>query len=156
MKHNLFSLKLFGHPRHIPAKIPGCPATPAQKFSFPGFRRTYRTFGLPPHHVEDPHPTGRYPDPKVWVCARFSCLLHSFGSFCQFSLDLSVSVNLVNFGLFYAGHARQKRTNFLQTGRWGETTPKHPSSGSNIPITSPWKLPILKVLWRVYSVQPVN
>ena len=41
---------------------------PAKKFGFPGFQRTYRTFWSPtPLHVEDPHPTRRYPDQKVWV-----------------------------------------------------------------------------------------
>ena len=44
------------------------------KFGFPGFRRTYRTFWPPPHHVEDPHPTLAYPDQKVWVWVPFSSL----------------------------------------------------------------------------------
>ena len=25
--------------------------------------------------MEDPYPTGKYPDSKVWVCALFSCLI---------------------------------------------------------------------------------
>ena len=54
----------FGHPRDIPAKISGYPA---REFGLPGFRRTYRTFWPPPVHAEDPHPTRRYPDRKVWV-----------------------------------------------------------------------------------------
>ena len=45
-----------------PSKIPGYPA---KKVRFPGFRGTYRTFWPPPFHVEDPHPTGKYPDSKV-------------------------------------------------------------------------------------------
>ena len=56
-----FFLKLFRHPRDNPAKVPGYPAN---KFVFPGFRRTYRTFWPPPLNAEDPHPTRRYPDPK--------------------------------------------------------------------------------------------
>ena len=64
-----FFLKLFGHPRDIPAKIPG---HPAKKFGFRGFRRTYRTIWPLPLHVEDPHPTPRrYLDQKVWVWAPF-------------------------------------------------------------------------------------
>ena len=70
MNTNLF-LKLFGHPGISRAKIPGYPAT---KFGFPGFRRTYRTFWPPPLHVEDPHPTRKYPDQKVWVWVPFSSL----------------------------------------------------------------------------------
>ena len=66
-----FVLKLFGHFRDIPAKFPGYPA---QKVWFPWFRGAYRTFWPPPLHVEDPYPTGKYPDSKVWVCALFSCL----------------------------------------------------------------------------------
>ena len=50
------------HPRDILVKIPGYPV---KKFGFPGFRRTYRTFWPPPLHVEDPYPTGKYPDQKV-------------------------------------------------------------------------------------------
>ena len=46
----------------IPAKIPG---SPAKMFVFLGFRGTYRIFWPPPLHVEDPHPTGRYPDPSL-------------------------------------------------------------------------------------------
>ena len=66
-----FFLKLFEHPRDIPAKIPG---DPAKMFGFPGFRRTCRTFWPPHLHVEDPHPTRRYPDQKVWVWVLFSSL----------------------------------------------------------------------------------
>ena len=39
----------------------------SQKVWSPGLRRTYRTFSPPPLHAEDPHPTRRYLDPKVWV-----------------------------------------------------------------------------------------
>ena len=42
-KHELCFLKLSGNSRDIPSKIPGYPA---QKFGFPRFRRTYRTFCL--------------------------------------------------------------------------------------------------------------
>ena len=45
-----------------PSKIPGYPA---KKVWFPGFRGTYRTFWPPPLHMEDPHPTRKYPDSKV-------------------------------------------------------------------------------------------
>ena len=38
-------------------------------------RGTYRTFWPPPLHVENPHPTGGYPDPKVWVWVPFSSLM---------------------------------------------------------------------------------
>ena len=55
-----------------PGKIPGYPA---QKVWFPWFRGTYRTFWPPPVHVEDPYPTGKYPDQKVWVWVPFSSLI---------------------------------------------------------------------------------
>ena len=66
--HFFVFLKLFGHPSGISQENPG---HPAQKFGFAGFRRIYQTFWHPPVHVENPHPTGRYPDPKVWVGALF-------------------------------------------------------------------------------------
>ena len=50
------------------------PGYPAKKVWFPWFRGTYRTFWPPPLHVEDPHPTGGYAEPKVWVWVPFSCL----------------------------------------------------------------------------------
>ena len=68
-EHKLLFLKLFGHPRDIPAKTPGYPA---KKFGFHGFRRTYRTFWPPPLHVEDPHPTRRYLDQKFWAWVPFA------------------------------------------------------------------------------------
>ena len=69
MEHKLFFLiKLVGHPRNIPANIPGYPA---QKFGFPGFRRTYWDFWRPHLHVEDPHSTRRYLDQKVWIWFPF-------------------------------------------------------------------------------------
>ena len=67
---NFFS-QTFRAPPGCPGKIPGYPA---KRVWFPWFRGTYRTFRPPPLHVEDPHPTGGYPDPKVWVWAPFSCL----------------------------------------------------------------------------------
>ena len=55
----------------ISQQIPGISR---QKICFPCFRGTYRTFWPPPLHVEDPHPTGKYPDQKVWVWVPFSLL----------------------------------------------------------------------------------
>ena len=49
-------------------------SSPAQKVWFPWLRGTYRTFWPPPVHVEDPYPTGQYPDQKVWVWVLFSSL----------------------------------------------------------------------------------
>ena len=63
------TLKLFGRSRN--AKTPGYST---KKFGLPGFRRTYRTFWPSPLHVEDPHPTRRYPDQKVWVWVPSSSL----------------------------------------------------------------------------------
>ena len=60
-----FFLKLFGPFRDIPAKSRD---VPRKKFGFPGFE------GHTPLHVEDPHPTGGYPDPKVWVWVPFTSL----------------------------------------------------------------------------------
>ena len=64
-----FFSQTFRAPPGYPGKIPGYPA---KKVRFPWFRGTYRTFWPPPLHVEDPYPTGKYPDSKVWVCALFS------------------------------------------------------------------------------------
>ena len=47
------------------------PRYPTKKFGFPRFRGTNRTCWPPPLHMEDPNPTGRYPDPKVWACPPF-------------------------------------------------------------------------------------
>ena len=63
---NYFFLKLFGHSQDIRAKSWGYPA---EKSGFPGLQGTYRTFG--PHLFTWKTPRGRYPDPKVWVCALF-------------------------------------------------------------------------------------
>ena len=49
----------------IPAKIPGSM----------GFEEHTELFGPPPLDVEDPYPTGKYLNRKVWVCAPFSCLI---------------------------------------------------------------------------------
>ena len=68
IEHKLFFLKLFGHFRDIPAKSRDIPP---KKVWFPWFRGTYRTFWPPPLHVEDPHPTRKYPDQKVWVWVPF-------------------------------------------------------------------------------------
>ena len=48
---------------------------PPKSLVFHGFRRTYRTFWPPPLHVEDPHPTRKFPDQKVWVWLLFSSLI---------------------------------------------------------------------------------
>ena len=53
------------------------PGYPAKKRSFPG-SRDIPNFSAPPLHVEDPYPTGKYPDSKVWVCALSSCLVICF------------------------------------------------------------------------------
>ena len=47
-------------------------------------------------------------------CTRFQSTLVSFSHFWSV---------LVKFGQFQAGHTRQKHTNFLPTGKWGETRP---------------------------------
>ena len=70
METNLFS-STFRAPPGYPGKIPGYPA---KKFGISGFGRTYRTFWPPPLHVEDPHPTRKYPDRKVWVWVPLSSL----------------------------------------------------------------------------------
>ena len=66
-----FLLDLFGHPQDIPAQIPWYSA-----------KTSCRTFWPPTLHVKDPHPTRRYPVPKVWVCPPFFCLKSS-GSLVQ-------------------------------------------------------------------------
>ena len=64
---NFFSQIFRAHPGY-PGKIPGYPAP---KVWVPWFRGTYRTFWPPPVHVEDPYPTGKYPDQKVSVWVFF-------------------------------------------------------------------------------------
>ena len=64
-------LKLFNQPPpDIPAKSRDIP--PKSLFSL-GFEGHIELLG-PPLHVEDPLRTGRYPEPKVWVCAPSSYL----------------------------------------------------------------------------------
>ena len=76
-----FFSQSFGQFRDIPAKSRDIPP---KKVWFPWFWGAYWTFWPPLLHVEDPYPTGEYPDSKVWVCALFSCLKqgsnpHTFG-----------------------------------------------------------------------------
>ena len=57
---NFFFSNLSGTPGY-PGKIPDIPP---KKFGFPGFHSGHtELFG--PLYVEEPHPNGRYPDPKV-------------------------------------------------------------------------------------------
>ena len=51
IEHKLFFLKLFGHLRHILAKIPGYPA---KKFVFPGFEGHTELFGPHPFMWKTP------------------------------------------------------------------------------------------------------
>ena len=50
------------------------PGISRQKSLISLLSRGIPNFLPPPLHVEDPHPTGRYPDPKVWVWVRFSSM----------------------------------------------------------------------------------
>ena len=52
-----------GTPGISQAKVPGYPA---KKFGLTGFRGTSRIFGPHPFTWKTPHPTGRYPDPKMF------------------------------------------------------------------------------------------
>ena len=84
-----FLSQTFRAPLGYPGKIPGYPA---QKVWFPVFWRTYQTFWPPPVHVEDPYPTGKYPDQKVWVWVPFSSLnLSSLSESLSLSLFLILS-----------------------------------------------------------------
>ena len=71
IKPKYIFLKLFGHRRDIPAKSRDIPP---KKFDFPCFKGHTELFAPHPIHLEDPCPTGKYLDSKVWVCALFSCL----------------------------------------------------------------------------------
>ena len=51
-----------GHPGKIPLDIPDSSLRNPRKTNFRG---TARSFWPPPLRVEDPHPTGRSPDPKI-------------------------------------------------------------------------------------------
>ena len=64
-----------GHHRDIPAKSRNIPP---KKFDFSGFEGLSELFGPHPFmSTEDPYPTRKYPDSKVWVCDLFSCLTTS-------------------------------------------------------------------------------
>ena len=60
---------------------------PPKTLSSLGFEGHTELFCTPPLHVEDPHPTRRYPDQDVWVWVPFSslinCLGGHFGAFFQ-------------------------------------------------------------------------
>ena len=76
MSTNFFAQVFWTPPgvRDIPAKFPGysrCLPSNPWKTNFRGRARTFRP---PPLHVQDPHPTWWYPDPKVNLYALVSCL----------------------------------------------------------------------------------
>ena len=82
--YRTFLLKLFGHLRDIPAKILG---SPAQRFGFPAFRGTYRTFFAPtPSHGRHP-PHRKISGPKSLGLCSFSCLIFPGASF--FGIEMS-------------------------------------------------------------------
>ena len=89
---NFFS-QTFWPPPGYPSKISGYPA---KKVWFSLVSRDIRTFWPPPLHVEDPYPTGTYPDSKVWVCALFSCLTWiSWARTCTASLRFPPELHTV-------------------------------------------------------------
>ena len=63
-----FFAQTFRAPPGCPGKSPGYPA---KRVWIPWLRGTYRTFWPPPLHVKETHPTGRFPDQKVWVWVPF-------------------------------------------------------------------------------------
>ena len=69
---NFFFSNFSGAPR-ISRQNPGI--SRPKSLWFPWLRGTYRTFWPPPVHLEDPYPTGKYPDQKVWVWVPFSSLI---------------------------------------------------------------------------------
>ena len=71
IEHKPFFLNFSGAPGY-PGKIPGYPA---KKVWFPWVSRDIPNFRPPPLHLENPHPTGGYPDPKIWVWDPFSSLI---------------------------------------------------------------------------------
>ena len=87
---DLFLRKLFWHnslntPRGPgrPGKIPGTSQIPL--FEIQGrqtFEGGHKLFGHRPLRVEDPHPTWQSPDPKVNLCALFSCLIQALWLLC--------------------------------------------------------------------------
>ena len=77
--HTNFLHKLFEHPQGSGTSRQNFRDIPDSSLQNPrqtNFRGRARTFRPPPLHVEDPHPTGPSPDPKViFFCALFSCLI---------------------------------------------------------------------------------
>ena len=59
--------------RALPGYSNQNPRISRQEVWFSCVSRDMPNFLALPIHLEDPNPTGRYPDPKVWVCAPFSC-----------------------------------------------------------------------------------
>ena len=71
IEHKLFFLNFLGAPGISLAKA----GISRQKVWFPWVLKDIPNFSAPPLHVEDPHPTRRYPDQKVWVWVPFSSLI---------------------------------------------------------------------------------
>ena len=81
--------------RDIPAKFPGHPRFLSSKPKEDKLSRAGTNFSATTPRVEDPHPTRRSPDPKVNLCALFSCLILGggggylgffWGGECRFTL----------------------------------------------------------------------
>ena len=119
-------------------------------------------FWPPPVNVEDPHPTGRYPDPIVWICALLCCLnlvspflafrqpIFAFSKsyFVPLSAEREIGRRLGKFSLAaYMHTSRQTIQNFsMQHGavtRWNVSPTVCPSMNSwgccNVPKPSTTK-----------------
>ena len=69
--NTIFVFQTFRAPPGYPSKNPGIYH---QKVWFHWVTRDKPNFLAPTPWRADPHPTGRYPEPKVWVCATFASL----------------------------------------------------------------------------------
>ena len=133
---------------HVPLSLSLCvPPLPPLPRSHCGAEQQNR----PPHSQMTPHPRSRIRTRKQWhdlplgrtTLGVVSPILVNFSRYFRRSQSSLVNVSrifprfqsalvnfsqfqsaLVNFSQFQADHTRQKRRNFVPTGKWGETTPK--------------------------------
>ena len=106
---------MFGHPRDIQAKIPG---KPVQRFGFPGFPSTCRTFC--------PHPfTWKTPTPPEDIRTAVAYIISSWNSLAIFHRRRGVARNL------------RQRASCLDTEYDRAKVPPHNGNSLKAPLLQP-------------------
>ena len=109
-----FSSQTFQAPPKYPGKIRDIPP---KKVWFPWFRGAHRTFWPPPLHVEDPHPTEKYPDSKV---CYFACS-QEFGEYffrvCLGILHWKMAGTFGDFFLVSVSHETKHEKSSKHSGK---------------------------------------